>query len=195
MIQSPMHFCKETVMRIALTLMLLFVATLTATADQGFRGRWRNAPLRNLRVLNGNNTWQPGYDSSYYSPYSSNNTTEHGATSPTPTPTPANAQWQSENSIPNTIPNTIWTDGNSTTPTRTTNPANTTAPTTTQYFNPIPNVNSDIIRPNTTPTNVTPNGIPGQTTQNNTRRPSTSASFQLQTPQSTYWNTLNNATK
>ena len=174
-------------MRIALTLMLLFGATLTVTADQGFRGRWRNAPLRNLRVLNGNNTWQPGYDSSYYSPYSSSNATESGATSPTPTP--ANGPWQSENTIPNTIPNTTWTDGNNTTPTRTTNPANTTAPTTTQYFNPIPNVNSDIIRPNTTPTN----GIPGQTTQNSIRRPSSSASFQLQTPQSKYWNTLNNS--
>ncbi len=182
-------------MRIALTLMLLFVSTLTASADQGLRGRWRNAPLRNSRLFNGNNTWQPGFDSSYYSPYTQNNTTEFSSTTPTQTPTPANGQWQSENTIPNAIPNTTWSDGNNTAPARTTNPANTTSPTTTQYFNPIPNVNSDIIPSNTTPTNVSPNAIPGKTTLNGTRRTSSSASFQLPTPQSNYWNTLNNANK
>lgn len=172
-------------MRIAFTLMLLFVVTLTASADTGRRGRWRTAPARTWRVFDGYNVRQPGWESSYYTPYTTENTTGHTPT--LGTPTPITGQWSPEN----TIPNTTWTDG-ATTPTQTQTPNAYTPPTTTQYFSPIPNVQSELV-PSPTGQQTTP--TQNDTTRSTNRRPSSSASFQRETPQTNYWNTLNGGSK
>jgi hypothetical protein len=184
-VSTPKFFPEETFMRIALTLMLLVALAATANADTGRRSRWRNTPARTWRLWNGYNTSQPGWDSTYYSPYTTGNTvdsTQLGTT--TPTPTPANGQWQTETFNYAAPPTSNWTPGPTPEPTPATSPTNT------QTYQPIPHVTSDAIPTNNSTT------IPGTTTTNQTRRPtSSSASFQLPTPQTNYWNTLNGANK
>lgn len=178
LLSAPIPF-GSTTMRIALALLLMLAVTVTASADTGRRGRWRTAPLRTWRIYNGYNVWQPGSDSTYYSPYTPNNTVENGTPTPTPTPEPTptttTGQWQNSTTVPNVVPNTTWTDG--TTPTQSTP--------TTQTVDPVPDVSTQTP---TTPTTT-------RTTPSSTRRSSSSASYQYPSPQTNYWNTLNGGNK
>ncbi len=60
-------------MRVFLAVLLMLCSAVAVNADIRFRRANRFMPLRNLRMFNGYNQWNPSYDSSYYTPYSSNN--------------------------------------------------------------------------------------------------------------------------
>lgn len=166
-------FLEASLMRIALSLILLLVVTISASADDLRRGRWRAAPLRTWRVFNGYNTWQPAWDTTYAPTVSPpNGTTGDGVGMPSPVP--ATGNWQPDATIPNAIPGTNWSNGTTTTPPSATTPSST-------RVNPVPNITSEAI-----PTTVTP----GSTTRYLNGNPSSSASFRNSTPQNNYWNTL-----
>lgn len=84
-------------MRLMLALLVTAVAVVSADAD--IRGRRaggnRIMPIRNGRLYSGYNKPFPGYDSSYYSPYSVSNsstvTAPEGASARILQPTPATA--------------------------------------------------------------------------------------------------------
>jgi hypothetical protein len=172
---TPFLF-RNFVMRIAVTLLLLFVVTLAASADEWRRARWRAKP-RIRHSFNAYNVWNPGYDSSYYSPYGESNTSKFGTT--TPDPIPVTGTWQPVDPQP---AQETWNDRPSTTSPSTN--STTVDENTTRWNHPSPQLRQPNVQ-TPSPVITTPASSPRQT-------PSTN--YQRRTPQSSYWNGLGGST-
>lgn len=165
-------------MRTALTLLMLLTVVATADADNGRRGRWRGTTHRHWRAFDGYHIGNPGWDSSYYSPYTPNNTIS--TDTPLGTPTPIVGEWQSDGTVPNAIPNTPWTGG---TPTYSTPTPNATEPTTTQKYPAAPGIR---LEKSSIFSNTNASGAPSSRTYRPAQHP-------IQSQPKDYWNTIDGA--
>jgi hypothetical protein len=182
-------------MRLFLAVLLMLCSVVSVEADNRFRRANRFMPMRNWRVFDGYNQRFSGYDSSYYTPYTTTNTEMYSTGIPTytapqfPQSVQATEGWQS---TPNTTLRSVIQPEPTPDPTtwnqnqlRIENPTNTiptinnTHPTTITPTHPI--------TPNT-PTTTTP------TTSTSTRsispRQSYPTNFQMRSTTPNYWGTF-----